>query len=208
MHQLSVTLLIFITVSPIQKGSSEVTCVKNNNCKCTLDDGTKRFFDLSEISSKFAPYFPNKPGKPGGKDRYFYDPCEPFTLGDDPWSNSDCYGVAACRYLDYAFEPEQNFSKVAIHKGVVFSYNEGGENLLFYDNGKLLYSCSPRRVSRKLCTVYETMSFMQQLRIAHNLLLRARIIRTPAPSIKLCTIASYRLFHSHAQVISFTDSMM
>ena len=79
-HQLSLSLLIFTTVSTIQKGSSEVVCVKNNNCKCTLDDGTNRFFDLSEISSKFAPYFTNIPGKPGEKARYFYDPCEPFTV--------------------------------------------------------------------------------------------------------------------------------
>ena len=31
---------------------------------------------------------------------------------------------------------------------------------------------------------------------------------TPAPSIKLYEIASYCLFHSHAQIVSFTDSMM
>ena len=35
-----------------------------------------------------------------------------------------------------------------------------------------------------------------------------RIVLTPAPSIKLRAIASYRLLHSHAQVVSFTDSMM
>ena len=43
--------------------------------------------------------------------------------------------------------------------------------------------------------------------IAH-LLLRARFVMTPAPSIKSCAIASCRLFHSHTQVASFTDSMM
>ena len=44
--------------------------------------------------------------------------------------------------------------------------------------------------------------------VTHSALLRARIVLTPAPSIKLCAIASYRLFHSHALVVSFTDSMM
>ena len=39
------------------------------------------------------------------------------------------------------------------------------------------------------------------LHIAH-LLLCVRIVLTPAPSIKSCAIASYRLFHSHAQVVS------
>ena len=34
-----------------------------------------------------------------------------------------------------------------------------------------------------------------------HLLLRARFVMTPASSIKLCAIWSYRLFHSHAQVI-------
>ena len=29
---------------------------------------------------------------------------------------------------------------------------------------------------------------------------------TPAPGIKLCAIAAYRLFHSHAQALTFTDS--
>ena len=38
------------------------------------------------------------------------------------------------------------------------------------------------------------------LRITH-LLLRTRIVLTPTPRIKLCAIASYRLFHSHAQVV-------
>ena len=42
--------------------------------------------------------------------------------------------------------------------------------------------------------------------IAHLLL--TQIVLTPAQSIKLCAIASYCLFHSHAQVVSFTDSMM
>ena len=41
------------------------------------------------------------------------------------------------------------------------------------------------------------------LYIAH-LLLRGRFIVTPAQSIKLCAVASYRLFHSHAQdIISY-----
>ena len=45
--------------------------------------------------------------------------------------------------------------------------------------------------------------------VTHSALaLRARIVLTPAPSIKLCAIARYRLFHSHAQVVSFTDSMI
>ena len=39
-----------------------------------------------------------------------------------------------------------------------------------------------------------------------NLLLRARFVMTPAPGIKICAIAAYRLFHSHAQVLTFTDS--
>ena len=34
-----------------------------------------------------------------------------------------------------------------------------------------------------------------------NLLLRARFVVTLAPGIKLCVIAAYRLFHSHAQVL-------
>ena len=56
-----------------------------------------------------------------------------------------------------------------------------------------LNSCSPCRVSRKLRTVYKTMSCMKQL--------RACFVMMPVPSIKLCAIASYRLFHSHAQII-------
>ena len=39
-----------------------------------------------------------------------------------------------------------------------------------------------------------------------NLLLRARFIMTTAPGIKLCAITAYRLFHSHAQVLTFSDS--
>ena len=35
-----------------------------------------------------------------------------------------------------------------------------------------------------------------------------QIILTPVPSNELWAIASYRLFHSHGQVVSFTDSMM
>ena len=41
-----------------------------------------------------------------------------------------------------------------------------------------------------------------------HLLLCARIVLKTAPSIKFCAIASYCLFHSRAQVVSFTDSMM
>ena len=44
--------------------------------------------------------------------------------------------------------------------------------------------------------------------VTHSALLREQIILTPAPSIRLCAIASYCLFHSHAQIVSFTDSMM
>ena len=133
-----------------------------------------------------------------------------------------------------------------------FKLNSVGNN-----TGQGLYSCSPRWVSRKLCTVYETVStgvsrgckgsartpwskaktvksanfylissfstrstllvwnpayasgvfyaaVTWALRIGH-LLLRVQIVLTPVPSIKLCATASYRLFHSHAQVVSFTD---
>ena len=38
------------------------------------------------------------------------------------------------------------------------------------------------------------------------LLLRVRFVMTPVQGIKLCAIAAYRLFHSHAQVLTFTDS--
>ena len=64
-----------------------------------------------------------------------------------------------------------------------------------------LYSFSPYRGSRKLGTVFDTVSCMQQLRIEH-MLSCARFVVTPAPSIKICAIASYYLFHSHAQVVS------
>ena len=71
-----------------------------------------------------------------------------------------------------------------------------------------LYSCSPRRVSRKLWIVYETMhAAVTQTLCVENLLLRARFVMTPAPGIKLCAIAAYHLFHSHAQVLTFTDLM-
>ena len=36
--------------------------------------------------------------------------------------------------------------------------------------------------------------------------LRVRFVMTPAPGIKLCAIAAYRLFHSRAQLLTFTDS--
>ena len=40
--------------------------------------------------------------------------------------------------------------------------------------------------------------------------LMRKIVKTcqtmPAPRIKLCAIAAYHLFHSHAQVLTFTDS--
>ena len=39
-----------------------------------------------------------------------------------------------------------------------------------------------------------------------HLLLHVRFILTAAPCIKLCAIASYYLFHFHAQVITFTNS--
>ena len=62
-----------------------------------------------------------------------------------------------------------------------------------------LYSCSPRRASRKLFTVYKTVSCMQQLpkRYASRTCYYAHAL--------LCAIAAYRLFHSHAQVLTFTD---
>ena len=67
-----------------------------------------------------------------------------------------------------------------------------------------VYSCSPRWVSRKLWTVYETVSCMQQLRERYAsrtcYYARASLVMTPAPGIELCAIAAYRLFHSHAQV--------
>ena len=49
---------------------------------------------------------------------------------------------------------------------------------------------------------------MQQLRerYASRTCYYARFVMTPAPGIKLFAIAAYRLFHSHAQVLTFTDS--
>ena len=126
-HLLSLSLLVLLAVL---RSSAQVACVKNNNCKCTLDDGSKRYFDLSEISSKGQPYF--NIGQPGSQD--YYDPCEPFTIDD---SNGVCNGVAGC-HNDLEDE-EQPFSNIAVHSRVNFVYNEEGENLiLFYDNGKLL----------------------------------------------------------------------
>ena len=128
-HQLSLSLLVVVVIA-ISRCSAEVVCVKNHDCKCTLDDGTKRYFDLSEISSKDGPYF--NLGQPGSQD--YYDPCEPFTIED---SNGVCNGVAGC-HNDLENE-EQTYSHIAVHKRVNFDYNEAGENLvLFYDNGKLL----------------------------------------------------------------------
>ena len=65
-----------------------------------------------------------------------------------------------------------------------------------------------RRVSSKLWTVYEMVctglhvTVTQTLYIRHLLLLS----RFGAPSIKLCTIAYYCFFHSHAQIVNFTDT--
>ena len=71
-------------------------------------------------------------------------------------------------------------------------------------------SCSPRRVSRKLYVdcVWDGSLYAAVTRTLciENLLLRARFVVTPAPGIKLCAIAAFRLFHSHAQVLTFTDS--
>ena len=39
-----------------------------------------------------------------------------------------------------------------------------------------------------------------------NLLLRTRFAMMPASDINLYTIAGYHLFHSHARVLTFTDS--
>ena len=48
-----------------------------------------------------------------------------------------------------------------------------------------------------------------KMSVTHSALAFTRANRTDAaPSIKLCAIGSYRLFHSRAQVVSFTDSMM
>ena len=61
-----------------------------------------------------------------------------------------------------------------------------------------LYSCSPRRVSRKLDCVWDG--------VLHAAVTRTFYIADlPAPGIKLCTNAGYRLLHSHAQVLTFTD---
>ena len=84
---------------------------------------------------------------------------------------------------------------------------------LFHSHAQVLtafYCCSPRRVSRKLWNVYETVSCMQQLRERYAsrtcYYARASFNMTPVPGIKLYAIAAYRLFHSHAQVLTFTDS--
>ena len=78
-------------------------------------------------------------------------------------------------------------------------------------NKVFLYSCSPRWVIRKLWTVYETVSCIlhaavTQMLCIETLLLRARFVMMTVPGIKLCAIAAYHLFHSHAQVLTFIDS--
>ena len=62
-----------------------------------------------------------------------------------------------------------------------------------------------RRGSRKLWTLYETVSCIQQLCEHHtlrtSLLFCVCFVMTPAPSIRWCTVAHYLRFHSHAQVL-------
>ena len=72
-------------------------------------------------------------------------------------------------------------------------------------NFMLTYTCRNKHYtpvhlveSVEKCGLCMTVSCMQQL--------CARFVMTPVPGIKLCTIAAYRLFHSHAQVLTFTDS--
>ena len=106
------------------------SCVQNNNCKCTIDDGSKRFFDLSTISQKGDPYFAI--GTEAGY-TYYYDPCEPFTLDQ---SGGVCQGVAGC--VKQILETSENYTNIALHSRVVFNYNDLGDNLILnYDNGKV-----------------------------------------------------------------------
>ncbi len=119
--------LILVLAVFFQESFCETQCIKDSVCKCTLDDGSKRFFDFSDISRADEAFF--QVGTPGNVD--YYDPCQPFTVEE---SGGVCDGVAAC-HAEVA--EETNYSKVALHSRVVFNYNEAGENVnVNYDNGK------------------------------------------------------------------------
>ena len=59
-----------------------------------------------------------------------------------------------------------------------------------YFMSQVLYSCSPHQVSKKLPTVYETVSCIQQLfaRYALSTCYYARFVMTAAQRIQLCTM--------------------
>ncbi|XP_072014896.1 uncharacterized protein [Amphiura filiformis] len=149
---ISLLNLIVILAACFHVGlSQDVTCVKETNCRCTLDDGTKRFFDFSPISNKDEPFFHMEWfGEPGSID--YYDPCEPFTIS---WS--DCEGVAACHGVEDEEEHGKfKYSKVALHNMGYFHYNEAGQNLVInYADGDdyivvltVMFSCSWTTISR------------------------------------------------------------
>ena len=71
-----------------------------------------------------------------------------------------------------------------------------------------LYSCSPCRVSRKLWTtcMSRCLACSCYANVIHCALSFTRALRYSPANIKICTIAGYCLFHSHAQVLTFTDS--
>ena len=121
-------LFILLSLSTKIISAAEVTCIKDNYCRCTLSDNSY-YYDLEPMLKGVAPPFFKLNG---ANVTYFYDPCRSFSMTG---TLSECTNAALCsEKLN-----DDIYQNLGIHDTSEFRYTPDGASVklkLLYHNGR------------------------------------------------------------------------
>lgn len=119
-------LFILLSLSTMIISAADVTCIKDNYCRCTLSDNSY-YYDLEPMLKGVAPPFFKLNGE---NVTYFYDPCRSFSKTG---TLSECTNAALC-----SEKLDDIYQNLGIHDTSEFRYTPDGASVklkLLYHNG-------------------------------------------------------------------------